>query len=66
MSIKRIADEKFISSHDRCVAIVVNALENEGYEVYDIKEVKRPLFGMDVVFSGNITDIYYRPKENQD
>lgn len=58
--IKRIADDLFISWHDNHVAAAVELLQDEGYEVYKIVDVKRPLFGWDVIFSGNITDIYYK------
>lgn len=66
MSIKRIADQRFISQHEYNVSRAVSRLEDSGYEVYDIQEVKRPLFGWDVLFSGNITDIHYREKTNGD
>jgi len=60
MGIKRISDDVFTSWHDRRVDNAVEELEDEGYEVTEVREIKRPFLGMDVMFSGNITEIHYK------
>ncbi len=58
--IKRISATWPDAYHESNVAFWVDKLKNEGFEVYEIKNVSR-IFGM---WGTNITDIYY--KKNND
>lgn len=57
--IKRISDLAFSNYHEYWVDSAVDNLQEQGYEVYEIKRVKRMKLGL---FGTNVTEIYYRER----
>lgn len=60
MSIKRISDDTFISWHEKRVSNIINKLEHDGYEVYEVRKIERCFLD---IFGDNITEIHYKKCE---